>query len=104
MNDAADYYAKKPARATAPAGTPGYWMYETTGVLAPVVKKYLNYEPLSDSDVATMRAYLRQWIMAPVWKGDAELAALRAAVNRIQTQNDISEWLEAAMEEGHDPL
>jgi len=86
-----------------PEGTPGYWMHETSGVLAPVVKAYLNGELLTVIDIGVMRAYLRQWIMAPGFIGEGT-EALRRSVEQIQTQRDIDEWIEAAIEEGIDPL
>lgn len=33
--------------------TPGYWMGETSGVLRPVVVRYLNGERLNAADVPT---------------------------------------------------
>lgn len=80
---------------------PGYWMYEVTGVLQPVVMKYLRNERLSDSDVAVMRAYLRQWINADGFRGAVEL---RFAVDQIRTHEDVARWIHEAEELGIDPL
>lgn len=41
---------------------PGFWMNETSGVLAPVVRAYLSGARLGERPVAVMRAYLRQWV------------------------------------------
>ena len=87
-----------------PAGFPRYWMREASGVLAPVVEAYLHGKPLQPAQIVVMKMYLRQWIMAPVWLGGAELASLREMVDSIETQGDIRAWLNAAVEWGHDPL
>lgn len=83
--------------------TPGYWMHETSGVLRPAVEAYLNGEPMTDEQIAVMRAYLRQWIAAPVWVGDG-VELLRATVDDIACRHGIDIWLDAAMKEGIDPL
>jgi hypothetical protein len=41
-------------------GPPGYWMYETSGVLRPAVEAYLAGGPLSEAHIAALCAYLRQ--------------------------------------------
>lgn len=81
----------------------GYWMNETTGVLRPAVEHYLRSEPMSPSDFAAMRAYLRQWIDGP-WQGPDELHALRAGVNQLTSREAIDDWIELANELGIDPL
>lgn len=83
--------------------TPGYWMHETSGVLRPAVEAYLNGEPMTDEQIAAMRAYLRQWIAAPVWTGNG-VELLRATVDDISCRHGIDVWLDAAMKEGIDPL
>jgi hypothetical protein len=86
-----------------PPGTPGYWMHETSGVLRPAVTAYLAGRPMSDSHIAAMRAYLRQWIGAPVWIGPA-VERLRGTVDGLTSREAIERWLEAAEREGIDPL
>jgi hypothetical protein len=44
---------------------PDFWMYETSGVLRPAVRAYLKGKPLSEKNIAAIRAYLRVWIFAP---------------------------------------
>jgi hypothetical protein len=86
---------------------PMYWMYEMSGVLVPAVEAYFNRESMTTMQVAAMRAYLRQWIMSPVWEAntpETELAALRANINCIHGRNDIDQWLEDALTLGIDPL
>jgi len=83
---------------------PKYWQHETTGVLYPVVMAYLTGKDMNAEQVATMRAYLRQWIQSPVWYGGEELRKLRASIDVIQTRDDIEAWLCAALDEGFDPL
>lgn len=91
---------------------PGYWMHETSGVLRPAVEAYLNRRPMSKKQIAAMRAYLRQWIMSPVWDANphigeierAALAQLRAGIDALTSHKAIDDWLAAAFMEGHDPL
>ena len=88
----------------ATAGTaPGYWLAETTGILRPVVMAYLEGKDMVPEQVATMRAYLRQWIADPSWQGPG-IAALRERVEAIRTREDVENWLADADEAGVDPL
>lgn len=82
---------------------PGYWPNETSGVLVPVVRAYLEGVELDVAGVATMRAYLRQWIEAPAFVG-ADVDELRAAVDELVTTDDVRAWLERAVDAGVDPL
>jgi len=82
----------------------GYWMHEISGVLQPVVRAYLERRWLTPREVHIMRAYLKLWIDAPVWRGDRELAELRQQVNEIHSVADIDRWICLALREGHDPL
>lgn len=81
---------------------PGFWMYETSGVLRPAVDAYLNHEPMSGEQIAALRAYLRQWIAAP-WIGPG-IERLRTKVDGLQSREAISDWLDDALAEGIDPL
>lgn len=82
---------------------PGYWMHETSGVLRPAVEAYLNGGEMSPRQIATMRAYLRQWINNGPWKGPL-IDPLRTRVEEITTRADIHDWLEMALREEIDPL
>lgn len=82
---------------------PRYWMDETSGVLRPAVEAYLSGGPLSDSHVAALRAYLRQWIMSPVW-GGIEVVRLRDRVEGLTSRQAIEAWLDSAIDAGIDPL
>lgn len=82
---------------------PGYWMYETSGVLRPAVETYLYGEPMTAAQIAAMRAYLRQWIFAPVWQG-AEVGELRERIDGLTTREAIAAWLDDADACGIDPL
>ena len=82
---------------------PKFWQYETSGVLKPVVIAYLEGTPLTDRDIAIMRAYLKQWVDSPVWSGPP-IYALRVNVRKIRSRDDINTWLEAALDAGIDPL
>ena len=83
---------------------PGYWMHETSGALRPAVEAFLLDEPMTEEQIAAMRAYLRQWI-AGDWVCDRqELDRLRASVDGLTTRRAISDWIDFAVEEGIDPL
>ena len=82
---------------------PGYWMHETSGELAPVVKRYLEHQPMGGGDITIMRAYLRQWINAPAWRG-AAVDDLRRRIDTLTTRSTIDAWLHDALDAGIDPL
>ena len=97
-------FMKRTAPTATASGAPGFWMYEQSGILAPVVIAYLKGdENLSVKDIGIMRAYLRQWINAPVWRGEA-IDQLRRQIDLIQTRKDIDTWLDCAELEGIEPL
>jgi hypothetical protein len=78
-------------------------MYETSGVLAVVITKYLNDKELTPADVIVMRAYLRQWIAGATWTGP-HIKTLRRLADDIATAEDIHSWLDIAEDAGIDPL
>jgi hypothetical protein len=82
---------------------PGYWMYETSGVLRPVIEAYLHGQPLTLEQIAVMRAYLRQWIAAPGFIGP-EIDELRGRVDGLTSRQAIREWIDDAVSAGADPL
>ena len=82
---------------------PGFWMYETSGVLRPVIEAYLHGQPLTLQQIATMRAYLRQWIMAPGFIGP-EIDGLRGRVDQLTSADAIDTWIYDAVSAGADPL
>ena len=82
---------------------PGYWMDETSGVLRPAIEAYLHGEEMTGEQVAAMRAYLRQWIAAPAWRGPG-VEFLRGEIDGITDRRKIRDWLAMAEEEGIDPL
>lgn len=81
----------------------GYWMYETSGVLRPAVRAYLNNETMTPLQIAAMRAYLRLWIGAPHLRG-AEVETLRRDVDTLTTQSAMRRWIHTAIDAGVDPL
>jgi hypothetical protein len=83
--------------------TPGYWMYETSGALRPAIVAYLQGDELTPVEIAAIRAYLRQWIMAPAWQGPA-IDALRAAIDGLTSRQAIRRWLDIALDENIDPI
>lgn len=82
---------------------PGYWANETGPTLRPAVKRYLTGQPMSRGQVLEMRAYLRQWMLSPMWVGSM-IDPLRTMVEEISTREDITRWLDLALREGIDPL
>jgi hypothetical protein len=82
---------------------PGYWMHETSGLLRPAVVAYLSGGPMTAEQITLVRAYLRQWIDAPVWQGSS-VDLLRATVGNLLTRENIESWLEIAALEWIDPL
>ena len=83
--------------------TPGYWMHETSGVLRPAVEAYLENKELSGEQIAALRAYLRQWIAAPVWHGE-DIERLRARIDGLISREAIEAWLFDAEERDIDPI
>lgn len=92
---------------------PGYWMDETGGELASAVGAYIKGERfLTLRELALMRAYVKQWILSPVWDenpfqdahGIVKLKQLRADAGRIASEAALDAWLDAAVEQGFDPL
>lgn len=77
-------------------------MHETSGVLAPVVKKYLEGEELEQAEVVIMRAYLRQWVEGAFMGPD--VTALRARAAAITTDAELRAWMADALNAGIDPL
>jgi hypothetical protein len=83
---------------------PGFWMNETSGVLRPAVIAYISGGPMTEAQIAAMRAYLRQWIMAPGWVLDPDLEELRESINGLTSYAAIAAWLDRAVNVGIDPL
>ncbi len=94
------------------ARSPDYWMHETSGVLQPAIEAYLAGGPMTDEQIAAMRAYLRQWIMAPGWDANPDasllyrqkIALLRRWVDSLTSREVIKGWLSEAEKIGIDPL
>jgi hypothetical protein len=88
--------------------TPHYWMYETTGVLRPVIEAYFLHHEMTATQIAIMRDYLRQWIMSPAWDRNpyqkVALRTLRETVEDCNTRRAIDIWLALADCVGLDPL
>jgi cob(I)alamin adenosyltransferase len=91
---------------------PNYWQNEISGVLRPAVEAYLDGRAMTQEQIATLRAYIRQWIGASVWelnpfaKPDyfAWLAGMRDACDALDSLEAIARWLERAAEKEIDPL
>lgn len=81
---------------------PGYWMRESTGVLRPAVEAYLRGGPMSEAQIAAMRAYLRQWMAGP-WRGPA-VPELRRRIDDLTSRAALDRWLDDALDAGIDPL
>jgi hypothetical protein len=90
----------------------GYWMYETSSVLRPAIEAYLGGGPLTLHHIATLRAYLRQWVRATIWDRNphagptekAWLAGMRDDVDELTSREAIERWLDTALDHGIDPL
>jgi hypothetical protein len=82
---------------------PGFWMYETSGVLRPAIAAYLEGDELTPIEIAAIRAYLRQWADAPGFQG-ADVEELRASVDSLTNRQAIKRWLDNAGHAGIDPL
>jgi hypothetical protein len=90
---------------------PKYWMNETSGVLKPVIEKYLRGGELGPNELGIFRAYLRQWLESPVWnmgpvdaEGRDALNGLRKRISSIDSMDRLGDWLQAALDQGIDPL
>ena len=83
---------------------PKYWMHETSGVLEPVVRAYLQGDDLDAGQVKLMQAYLWQWVASPVWGPSGVLEALRLQVAAITSGADLNGAIWAMGELGMDPL
>jgi hypothetical protein len=81
----------------------GYWRYETSGLLRRAVEAYLDGGEMTPAQIAAMRAYLRQWIFCPFWKGE-ELDYLRGTVGGLVDREGIARWIDDAIEAGIDPI
>jgi N-acyl-D-aspartate/D-glutamate deacylase len=77
-------------------------MNETSGILRPAIERYLNNEPMTDADIAAMRAYLRQWMAGP-WLG-ISIPQLRSRIDGLTSRAAIADWLADALVEDIDPL
>jgi hypothetical protein len=92
-----------PAPPIGSASGMGYWMFDTSGVLRPAVEAYLHNGNMAPEQIAALRAYLRQWIFSPFWRGD-ELDELRRGIDGLTSRAAIDAWLDAAEMAGIDPL
>lgn len=80
---------------------PGFWMNEKT-VLRPAIEAYLTGGPMTEEQIAAMRAYLRQWIGGP-WIGP-EIDSLRSSIDGLTSREAIDAWLDTAIASDIDPL
>jgi hypothetical protein len=90
---------------------PGYWMYESSGVLGPVVRAYLLGDELDAVQMKLMKAYLSQWVNSPVWDqnphpdtGLEELRSLRVRVAAINNEAELNQAIQVMTDMGMDPL
>jgi hypothetical protein len=96
-----------------PLGLPYNWRDELTGQIPAAVNAYLDHRvdpanpPPTPTQFAILQAYLVHYINAPCWDGSgftAELAQLRAAIQRAQTPDDLARWIHDCLQIGIDPL
>jgi hypothetical protein len=86
---------------------PGYWMNETSGVLEPAVKAYLNGDVMDGAQLAAMRAYLNQWMDGPWMAGPEDgnaIELLRQAIDGLTNWQKLHDWFSVALDFGIDPL
>lgn len=96
---------------------PKYWMYEKSGILAPVIERCMKAESraaLTPGEIEIMRAYCVIWIDADCWDwnlvryassgGRENLASLRSTAREIDTPQSLENWLKAAAGMGMNPL
>jgi hypothetical protein len=83
--------------------SPGFWRDERGPLLRPAIEAYLGGKPMTTMQLAAMRAYLRQWIAAPIWEGPM-IEKLRADIETLYSREAITAWIERAEQEGIDPL
>jgi hypothetical protein len=81
---------------------PGFWMHETTGVLRPAIEAYLIGRPITDAQIAAIRAYCRQWMEGEFVGEVAD--ELRATIDGLTSRKALDEWMRKAMLAGIDPL
>jgi len=94
----------RPSSGRAMRTPPDYWRNEIGSDLRPAVLAYLHGDPLSEHQIATLHAYLHQWIWADVWARDRRISRLRRQVDDLTSRTVISWWLADAVEAGIDPL
>ena len=83
--------------------SPGFWMNETGDVLQPAVWAFFADEPLSEEQIAALRAYIRQWIAASGFFGP-EVEALRGRVDGLTSVEALKAWWHDAVDAGVDPF
>lgn len=87
---------------------PHYWQDEKNDSLRPVVIAYLGGDTMSTDNIACLRAYLRQWVSAPVWTkyiGDSlALSVLRMSIDEVTTAEHLRCWIKVAVDAGLDPF
>jgi hypothetical protein len=82
---------------------PACWMYDTSGVLHPVIEIYLSGEPMTPEHVAIVKVYLHYWVRQREWR-DPEYERLRETVDGLQSRDDITAWIDQARAIKLDPL
>jgi len=91
---------------------PKYWMYETGGLLAAAMKRYLESRAMTLRDFMLIQAYLRQWVESPAWDLNPHLSAegaevlrmLRHQVREARTETAIRRVVKLLVDAGMDPL
>jgi len=83
---------------------PGFWQYESSGRLRPVVERYLGGAALEDAELAIMRAYLMQWLGSAVWFEGEELRRCRADAAGLRSNAELDLLIERCVAAGFDPL
>jgi len=87
-----------------------YWRNESSRKLALAVERYFAFvvgddpSPLTDSEIALLKAYLKFWVDYP-WQGmKSQLANLRAEFEQVETYEQLTDCINAALALNIDPF
>lgn len=84
---------------------PKHWQFETGGDLAAAMRRFLDSQQLTPSEIALIRGYLEQWVDSPDWKGNpGDLNRLRQHVREAETRDHLLGCIRECITLGMDPL
>ena len=87
-----------------------YWRNESSGKLALAVERYFAFvvgddpNPLTDSEIALLKGYLKFWLYYP-WQGlGSKLDDLQAQFEEVETYEQLTDCLNTARTLNIDPF